>query len=279
MKGNKLFAFFVFCALIFNGTSCVKKINEEHVNEEQKQHDIIQLLSYKIENGVLTYEDVFEMDYNEYNEKNADNKYVFDVLMKKLREHVECDNDKCKTKLYIDNIILNSIDKFSDRILDKSNMKYYVYSIDGERWFKSDEYIKAPLNYFQQQFLLFAKTDTLIKLTINIVNKIAFGDKKYDVNFGTFWILYGKENKLQEGFRILTNKVEKIKSKFKQGQKLSTNEINFLETVVLVKKINNIKTDNFFEQIAKKTLIAKVKKIVDISETILLKTKKDNLKK
>ena len=38
-------------------------------------------------------------------------------------------------------------------IVDKNNFTHGIYGTNEKQWFKKDENEKAPLNYFQQQFL------------------------------------------------------------------------------------------------------------------------------
>ena len=261
----------VLCySLLITNTSCVNTFKKKDIGG----NETTLLISKHIENGSLSYNDVFESNYLEFSDRNEQNQDVLDGLVEKLKFYTQNNNDNGTKKIDVDEILDKNIDKIVDKILEPKNLKYNIYGSDCKRWFLADESMKAPLNYFQQQFLLQASTEMLKKITCAALSKITSGDKIYQTNYGSLWVLYGKSNKLEEGFEILKSRIDEIDNKFvSKRQKLSKTDLNTLKTIIDMKKFNDIKTDSFGEYVSKSVLLSKSKPIVKRAERILLLNK------
>ena len=263
--------FFVYLFILICCTSC---INTQITNTEAyRSNQIITKISKKIDECNLTYQDIFENDYQNFNEKDQNNANILDNIVKKLKQNVKqnCSNQSnCNNRnaIDVDAILEGKIEEITNKIIQSENLKYGIYGTDETRWFIKDETLKAPLNYFQQQFLLQASTEMLKKMTCIMVRKMVSGDRIYDTNYGSFWVVYGRGNKFKEGFEILQNVVNEIKEKAKT-QKLSQKDINILKTLINMKKFENIKTDTIGEYFSKMGLVSKSKEIIDIAENVL----------
>ena len=261
-----LFYVFLYCVFLVINTSCVGKMKQTKVNG----NEIIIVLDKKIDNGTLGYDDVFETKYGIYDERNTDTIEVLDGLAEKLKNNIKKDKNTANNAIDVDGILQKNLDKIVDRIVNEKYFKYGIYGSDKDLWFAKDKKQKSPFNFFQQQFLLLASADMLKKLTILSVSRMTNGERVYTANYGSFWVLYGNNNHLEEGFELLKQIVDGIEEKyFGQKQKLNKYDLNVLKTIIGMKKFNDIKTSSFGEYVSKTMLISKSSDIVKRCEVML----------
>ena len=261
------FYVFLYCVFLAINSSCAGKIKQTKFNA----NEIIIMLAKKIDNGTLSYDDIFETKYGIYDERNADTIEVLDGLAEKLKNNVKKDQNVANKVIDVDDILQKNLDKIVDRLVDEKYFKYGIYGTDKDLWFAKDKSQKAPFNFFQQRFLLLASADTLKKLTILSISRMTNGEKVYVANYGSFWVLYGNNNHFEEGFELLKQIVDRIEKKyFIQKQKLNKYDLNVLKTVIGMKKFNDIKTSSFGEYVSKTVLISKSSDIVKRCEAILI---------
>ena len=257
----------LYSLFLMINTVCVKKVKASTFNTE----NILTILDKKLDDGTLEYNDIFETDYGIYNERTVYTLESLDRLVDKLSGRVKKEKHIGNQTIDVDDILQKNIDKIVDKLVDEKYFKYGIYGTDKKRWFTNDERQKAPFNFFQQQFLLLASAETLKKLTILSVSRMMNGERVYVANYGSFWVLYGKNNHLAEGFTLLKHIVNGIHEKyFAQKQQLNQQDLNVLKTVVSMKKFNDIKTGSFGEYVSKTMLISKSSGIVKRCEVILI---------
>ena len=261
------FYVFLYCVFLAINASCVGKIKQTKFNADE----IMIILDKKITNGTVGYDDIFETKYGIYDEHNADTAEALDKLLEKLKNNVKKDKNITNKVIDVDDILQKNLDKIVDRIVDEKYFKYGIYGADKNLWFAKDRKQRAPFNFFQQQFLLLASTDTLKKLTLLSISRMTNGERVYVANYGSFWVLYGNNNHLEEGFELLKQIVDRIEKKyFVQKKQLSKSDLNVLKTVIGMKKFNDIKTNGFSEYVSKTVLISKSSDIVKRCEAILI---------
>ena len=261
------FYVFLYCVFLVINSSCAGKIKQTKFNA----NEIIIMLAKKIDNGTLSYDDIFETKYGIYDEHNADTAEALDKLLEKLKNNVKKDKNITNKVIDVDDILQKNLDKIVDRPVDEKYFKYGIYGADKNLWFAKDRKQRAPFNFFQQQFLLLASTDTLKKLTLLSISRMTNGERVYVANYGSFWVLYGNNNHLEEGFELLKQIVDRIEKKyFVQKKQLSKSDLNVLKTVIGMKKFNDIKTNGFSEYVSKTVLISKSSDIVKRCEAILI---------
>ena len=179
---------FVSLAIVFLVllcTNCVHK--EQNIKSSIKDKTILNFLHKKLDDGSLTFDDIFNSDYGEYAEKNIDTADDLDALVKKLKSCLIKNHEYKGRKIDLDNMFIKNMDKIVDILIDRNNLKYGIYGTDETRWFVNDPSLKAPFNYFQQQVVLCVSGNILEEISIRAVNKIMNTEKDFIINFG---ILY-----------------------------------------------------------------------------------------
>lgn len=259
-----------FVLVFLLNASCTKHTSNNVVLSKKdntivvKENKTLSLIENKIKNKTLTYDDVFNQEYYEYSDKNKKNEQKLDALLNKLKI---CIKNK---QINVDKILSNNIDNLIKKIIDPKNMKYGLYgSKNGELWFAENSNLKAPLNYFQQMFLLEASPSILDEITCKMVKQITSGDKIYKSYYGSFWVVYNKKNKLNNSFKIFFNEVEKIRIKNAKKKKLTNKDLNILKTILDMKEFRKIKTSNTDEYFAKLAFTTKSAKVIKKAEKII----------
>ena len=211
----------------------------------------------KLEQGTLTYEDVFEADYGEYNEKTPETSKTLNSLVEKLKFYNTRNSNK---KSNIDNIISNNLQTLVDKLIDSRNLKYGIYGSNSLQWFANDKTLKAPLNYFQQQFVILASDEILEKISREIVKTIIQTEKNYTINFGILWTVYNNKYNLNTCFGEIISYIASCENKvYSKKQPLSKQEKRVLKEILEMEKFENIITTDFIEYVAKAKIIAKGK--------------------
>ena len=209
----------------------------------------------KLEQGTLTYEDVFETDYKEYNEKTLETSKTLDDLVEKLKVYNATDGNK---KNNIDNIIGNNLQTLVNRLIDSKNLKYGIYGSNSLQWFANDKTLKAPLNYFQQQFVILASDEILEKISREIVKTIVQTEKNYTINFGILWTVYNNKYNLNTCFGEIISYIASCENKvYSKKQPLSKQEKRVLKEILEMEKFKNITTTDFIEYVAKTKIVSK----------------------
>ena len=150
----------VFCIYLYLLSACVH--NNQKVQKLTKNETILNI-NQKLEDGTITFNDIFRADYGEYADKDANSGEVLDALVEKTKKHSTKSNNKESVKIDFDKMINEHMTELVEIIIDKDNLKYHLYGADEDRWIKEDPNLHAPLNYYQQELLLEAKKETLIK--------------------------------------------------------------------------------------------------------------------
>ena len=256
--------FALFLYLYLNLTvGCTHKNNIKIFTTNQA----IMNIDKKLEQGTLTYEDVFEADYGEYNEKTPETSKTLNSLVEKLKFYNTTDDNK---KSNIDNIISNNLQTLVDRLIDSRNLKYGIYGSNSLQWFANDKTLKAPLNYFQQQFVILASDEILEKISREIVKTIIQTEKNYTINFGILWTVYNNKYNLNTCFGEIISYIASCENKvYSKKQPLSKQETRVLKEILEMEKFNDIITTDFIEYVAKAKIIAKGKDMLTRARKVL----------
>ena len=229
--------------------------------------DAIMNIDKKLEQGTLTYEDVFETNYGEYNEKTPETSKTLDNLVKKLKSYNTRNSNK---KSNIDNIISNNLQTLVNRLIDSGNLKYGIYGSNSLQWFAGDKTLKAPLNYFQQQFVILASDEILEKISREIVKTIIQTEKNYTINFGILWTVYNNKYNLNTCFGEIISYIASCENKvYSKKQPLSMQEKRVLKEILEMEKFNDIITTDFIEYVAKTKIVAKGKDMLTRAKKVL----------
>ena len=263
---NSFFSMLLFSYLYLT-TSCT---HSDKIKISADNKTIVNI-SEKLDNGMLTYEDVFERDYGEYNEKDENTQEVLDGLIEKMKMNLLQNNGNV-SNISIDDILLKNIDKIVNRITDAKNLKYGIYGSNGARWFVNDKNLKAPLNYFQQIFLAYASGEVLEKISREVVEKMMKTKKDYIINFGILWTVYNDKYKLETCFAKMLTYVKACEKKVHiKKQFLSQQEIRVLKEILEMEKFEQIVTTDFIEYVAKSKIISKGKDMLIGARKVLEK--------
>lgn len=256
--------FALFLYLYLNLTvGCTHKNNIKIFTTNQA----IMNIDKKLEQGTLTYEDVFEADYEEYNEKTPETSKTLDNLVEKLKFYNTTNSNK---KSNIDNIISNNLQTLVNRLIDSKNLKYGIYGSNGLQWFANDKTLKAPLNYFQQQFVILASDEILEKISREIVKTIIKTEQNYTINFGILWTVYNDKYHLDTCFGEIVSYIASCENKvYSKKQPLSKQEKRVLKEILEMEKFNDIITTDFIEYVAKAKIIAKGKDMLIRARKVL----------
>ena len=248
IDGKNIMTFVVASQLFLTG--CTTTTTNYKYSKKAK---VLTKIDKKIEDNTLTFNDVFYTDYGEYAEKTEQTEEELDVLVAKYKQYVK-GVDKTfggKIKLEVDKILLDNIDKVSDIIADKNNFTHGIYGANEKQWFKKDENEKAPLNYFQQQFLLQADKETLKQISLKVVDKILYEDKEHNTGIGGFWVVFGNGYQLKETFERLQEYINDRLTDVKNGKVLTGQQVRALNEILSANKINKLKTDGIEEYFSK----------------------------
>ena len=242
---------------------------------------VLTKIDKKIEDNTLTFDDVFYTDYGEYAEKTEQTEEELDALVAKYKQYVK-GVDKTfggKIKLAVDKILLDNIDKVADIIADKNNFTHGIYGTNEKQWFKKDENEKAPLNYFQQQFLLQADKETLKQISLKVVDRILYEDKEHIIGIGILWVVFGNGYQLTDAFDKLNVYVSECGKSVNSGKVLTKKQEKFLNELKHGKKnIENFKTDGIEEYFSKISVKKKFDVLLKNVDGIFTKSK-DNSRK
>ena len=238
-------------------SSCVSKYKDVDIKTDN--HTILNI-SQKLEDGTITYEDIFESDYGIYAERTADTRDVLNQLVSKAYYFsLKNKNNNGAIKIDFSKIFEDNKDKIVDRILDEKNLKYSIYpSNGGEQWFANDDSVKAPFNFFQQNIVFLVDKDTLERISILLFDKLAKTEKTFKLNFGTLWVLYGNGHELEKLFSIMCDYVSMCEKKIKDGKKLTKQNYRVISEMRQFDEFKNVKPGDFTEYIAKKIMMDKV---------------------
>lgn len=264
------------------------KIVDNHHTELHQAHNVANMqlatttgrvllnLSSKINNCSLTYDDVFEQNYHNDNEKTHSNQNALNQIVDQLKQHIKNNNTSSNKNLKtcklidIDDILNQNIDKLVDRITNDKNLNYGIYGSDGTKWFLKDKNLKAPLNYFQQQFLLQAATNTLREITLKMVKKLTDGQHAYNAHYGSFWVIYGNGNDLSEGLKFLQRQLTLLQNKINTpNYTVNQSDINILKTIESMQTFRNITPNTSGELLSKTILLFKSRALVNTAKQIL----------
>lgn len=268
---------FLFCFFIVGcakGRNIETSIEDEKISIEKKfckDSFVVANIFNKLENGGLTYDDIFSVDYGKYSEKNSKTMVVLDELVEKISLHsINNKNSTTAYKIDFDKMLNDNLDKIVFSLLNKENLKYNIYGSNRERWFSEDKNLKAPLNYLQQQVVLNASGKVLEKISCEVVKAVLKSDKDYVINFGILWSVYGNGNKLKKCFDMIH---EYISARYKkvvvEKRKLSEKEINILNKIVAMKSFEKIKTTDFIEVAAKAKVVSICKSEIKLADKVL----------
>ena len=245
--------FFAFMSYI----GCVHKTQNIEMLTTNKT---ILNINQKLEDGTIGFDDIFNRDYGEYAEKDAQTAEVLDPLVKKLKICLTKSEKGKFSQQQLDKIFKDNMDKVIDILIDKNNLKYGMYGTDETRWFVSDKTLKAPFNYFQQQVVLCVSGEVLEEISVKAVEKIINTNKEYTINFGILWSVYGNGNKLEKCFKTINDYIDKREQEvFIEKKKLSKQQMMVLKEILEMKKFENIITDGFIEYVAKAKVVSKCK--------------------
>ena len=217
---------------------------------QKEESEFIKELRDKINKRTIGFDDIFEKDYGEFNDKNETNEITLMNLIENFRSK-NVNSNTYNGDINVDYLLLKNEEKFVDIMLNKDNLKYNIYGKDGKHWYKNDIKSKAPLNFFQQLVVSSASWQTLQYLSFKIVEKIINSNEKYDINFGILWCVYAKEDNLDKALNLLNDFIKKCENKVKNGQKLSKHEVNVLYETLEMEKFDDIITDSLPEYLVK----------------------------
>lgn len=262
---------FVSLAIVFLVllcTNCVHK--EQNIKSSIKDKTILNFLHKKLDDGSLTFDDIFNSDYGEYAEKNIDTADDLDALVKKLKSCLIKNHEHKGRKIDLDNMFIKNMDKIVDILIDRNNLKYGIYGTDETRWFVNDPSLKAPFNYFQQQVVLCVSGNILEEISIRAVNKIMNTEKDFIINFGILWSVYGNGNQLEQCFNTINKYInDREQDVLVKKQKLTQQQTRVLQEILEMQKIEDIITDGFVEYVAKSKIVAKCKTGLQKAKRIL----------
>ena len=244
----------VFCIYLYLLSACVH--NNQKVQKLTKNETILNI-NQKLEDGTITFNDIFRADYGEYADKDANSREVLDALVEKTKKHSTKSNNKESVKIDFDKMINEHMTELVEIIIDKDNLKYHLYGADEDRWIKEDPNLHAPLNYYQQELLLEAKKETLIKLSTEIVRTMAETEKDYVINFGILWTAYGNGNQLEECFEMIKQYIKEIKAVVDKGQPITEQQRRILKSILAMEKFEDIITSSFMDIIVKHCVLKK----------------------
>jgi len=236
-------------------------------------------IDQKLENGTITFDDIFRADYGEYADKNADNREVLDTLVEKTKKYSTKSNNKESVKIDFDKMINDHMTELVEIIIDKDNLKYNLYGADEDRWIKEDPNLHAPLNYYQQQLILEAKRETLVKLSTEIVRTMAETEKDYVINFGILWTAYGNGNQLEECFEMIKQYIRDIKAVVDKGQPTTEQQRRILKSILAMEKFEDIITSSFTDIIVKHCVLKKSRIVCSAARKVYEQDMKNQAKK
>ena len=236
-------------------------------------------IDQKLEDGTITFEDIFKADYGEFADKDANSREVLDALVKKTKKHSTKSNNKESVKVDFDKMINDNMNELVEIIIDKDNLKYHLYGADEDRWIKEDPNLHAPLNYYQQQIVLEAKKETLVKLSTEIVRTIAETEKDYVINFGILWIAYGNGNQLDECFAMTEKYIKEIKAVVDKGQPITEQQRRILKSILAMEKFEDIITSSFMDIIVKRCVLNKSRVVCSAARKVYEQDLKNQAKK
>lgn len=257
--------FFYFVSLIFL-SNCA-----HNTNKAKQKAEIISHLEEKIENGTITFDDVYYSKYGEYDELTTDTETDLRNLTSKLKEYSKgkVNKEGKIIKINVEKIINDNFDKLVRIMADKNSLKYGIYGTTKEIWLQKDTFAKSPLNYFQTHFLYQVSGKTLDKLSCEILKFMLIDEKPHETNPGIFWILYGYGNELVEAFKILRGHIDYCDKKTKNGKVLTKQEEKELIEIIAMGETKKLKTDGLIEYFAKKELVAKVEELLKGADKIV----------
>lgn len=265
------------CAYLYLLSACA------HHHDQKMQalttNKTILNINQKLEEGTITFDDIFKADYGEYADKDANSREVLDTLVEKTKKYSTKNSNKEVVKIDFDKIINEHMDELAAIILDKDNLKYHLYGADEDRWLKEDPNLHAPLNYYQQQVLLEGKKDTLVKLSNEIVKTIIKTDKDYVINFGILWTAYGNGNQLDECFAITEEHVKELQAIVDKKQPLTENQKSTLRAVMAMEKFEDIITNGFMDIIVKHCVLKKSRVVCSAARKVYEQDMKNQAKK
>lgn len=245
----------LFCVYLYCLSSCTNHHNQKM--QTLTTNKTILNINQKLEEGTITFDDVFRADYGEYADKDTNSREVLDTLVEKTKKHSTKSNNKEIVKIDFDKLINKHMDELVAIILDKDNLKYHLYGADEDRWLKEDPNLHAPLNYYQQQVLLEAKKETLVRLSNEIVRTIAETEKDYVINFGILWTAYGNGNQLDECFAMTEGYIKEIKAVVDRGKPITEQQRRILKAILAMEKFEDIITNSFMDIIVKHCVLKK----------------------
>ena len=258
--------------IFFYFVSLILLSNCAHDSNKAKQKaEIISHLEEKIENGTITFDDVYYNDYGEYadlTDKNAD---VLRGLAEKIKTYSKGETNSSGkfVKINVEKIINDNLDKLVRIMSNKDSLKYGIYGTTKEVWLAKDTFARSPLNYFQTHFLYQVSGKTLDKLSCEILKFMLIDEKPHETNPGIFWILYGYGNELVEAFKILRGHIDYCDKKTQNGKVLTKQEEKELIEIIAMGETKKLKTDGLIEYFAKKELVAKVEELLKGADKIV----------
>ena len=267
----------LFCVYLYFLSACAHH-NDQKMKALTTNKTILNI-NQKLEEGTITFDDIFRADYGEYANKDANNREVLDTLVEKTRKYSTKNNNKEGVKIDFDKMINEHMDEFVAIILDKDNLKYRLYGADGDRWLKEDPNLYAPLNYYQQQVVLEAKKDTLVKLSNEIVKTIIKTNKDYVINFGILWTAYGNGNQLDECFAITEEHIKELQAIVDKKRPLTENQKSTLRAVMAMEKFEDIITNGFMDIIVKHCVLKKSRVVCSAARKVYEQDLKNQAKK
>ena len=236
-------------------------------------------IDQKLENGTITFNDIFRADYGEYADKDANNREVLDTLVEKTKKYSTKSNNTESVKIDFDKMINDHMKELVKIIIDKDNLKYNLYGADEDRWIKEDPNLHAPLNYYQQQLVLEAKRETLVKLSTEIVRTMAETERDYVINFGILWTVYGNGNQLEECFEMIKQYIRDIKAVVDKGQPTTEQQRRILKSILAMEKFEDIITSNFTDIIVKHGVLKKSRVVCSAARKVYEQDMKNQEKK
>ena len=267
----------LFCVYLYCLSSCTNHHNQKM--QTLTTNKTILNINQKLEEGTITFDDIFRADYGEYADKDANSREVLDTLVEKTKKHSTKSNNKEIVKIDFDKLINKHMDELVAIILDKDNLKYHLYGADEDRWLKEDPNLHAPLNYYQQQVLLEAKKETLVRLSNEIVRTIAETEKDYVINFGILWTAYGNGNQLDECFAMTEEYIKEIKAVVDRGKPITEQQRRILKAILAMEKFEDIITNSFMDIIVKHCVLKKSRIVCAAARKVYEQDMKNQAKK
>ena len=109
----------LFCVYLYFLSACAHH-NDQKMKALTTNKTILNI-NQKLEEGTITFDDIFRADYGEYANKDANNREVLDTLVEKTRKYSTKNNNKESVKIDFDKMINEHMDEFVAIILDKDN--------------------------------------------------------------------------------------------------------------------------------------------------------------